>query len=63
MLLTSPRQRDPNALPPMPFMNGEPIHVPSPPIPAGNQSADDLITALSDQKGGRGAGNQALDVF
>jgi hypothetical protein len=46
----------------MPLANSEPIHVPSPPIPAGNQSADDLTTALGDQKGGRRAGGQALDV-
>jgi len=63
ILLAGPRQRDPNALPPMPFANGEPIHVPSPPIPAGNQSTDDLTPALGDQKGGRGAGDQALDVI
>lgn len=63
ILLTSPRQSDPDALPPMPFANGEPIHVPSPPVPAGNQSTDNLTTALGDQKGGRGAGDQALDVI
>jgi hypothetical protein len=63
MLLTSPRQRDPNALPSMPFANGEPIHVPSPPVPAGNQSTDNLSAALGDQQGGRGAGDQALDVI
>ena len=63
ILLTSPRQRDPNALPPMPIANSKPVHVPSPPIPAGNQSADDLPVALGDQKGGRGAGDQALDVI
>lgn len=63
ILLTGPSQRDPNALPPMPFANGEPIHVPSPPIPAGNQSTDDLIAALSDQKGGWVVGDQALDVI
>lgn len=63
ILLPGPRQRDPDALPPMPFANGEPIHAPSPPIPAGNQSTDDLTTALGDQKGGRGVGDQALDVI
>lgn len=63
ILLTSPRQRDPDALPPMPFANGESIHVPSPPIPAGNQSTDNLTIALGDQKGSRGAGDQALDVI
>jgi hypothetical protein len=63
ILLTSPRKRDPNALTPVPFANSEPIHVPSPPIPACNQSADDLTTALGDQKGSRGVGDQALDVI
>jgi hypothetical protein len=62
ILLAGPRQREPDALPPMPFVNGEPVHVPPPPIPAGDQSADDLTVALGDQKGGRGAGDQALDV-
>ncbi len=63
ILLTSPRQRDPNALPPIPFANSEAIHVPSPPIPTSNQSTDNLIAALGDQKGGRGIGDQALDVI
>jgi hypothetical protein len=63
ILLAGPRQRDTNALPPVPFAHGEPVHVPSPPIPAGNQSTDNLTIALGDQKGGRGAGDQALDVI
>lgn len=63
ILLTSPRQRDPNALPPMPFTNCEPVHVPSPPVPAGNQSTDNLTAALGDQNGSRGVGDQALDVI
>lgn len=28
--------------PPMPFANSKPIHIPSPPVPAGNQRTDDL---------------------
>jgi hypothetical protein len=32
-------------------------------IPAGNQSADNLIAVLRDQKGGRGIRNQALDII
>ena len=63
MLLTGPRQRDPNALPPMPFANGEPIHVSSPSVPASNQGADNLIAALSNQKSRRGISDQALDVI
>jgi hypothetical protein len=47
----------------MPFANSEPIHVPSPPIPTGNQSTDNLTTVLGDQKSGRGAGDQVLDVI
>lgn len=46
----------------MSLANGEPIHVPPPPIPSSNQSANDLIAALSNQEGGRGLSNQALDV-
>lgn len=63
ILLPGPRQCDPNTLPPMPFANGEPIHVPSPAIPAGNQSTDNLTAALGDQKGGGGIPNQALDII
>lgn len=47
----------------MPFANSEPIHVPSPPIPASNESTDNLIVALSNQKSGRGIRNQALDII
>lgn len=63
ILLAGSRQCDPNALPSMPFANGEPIHVPSPPVPTGNQDTDNLTTALGNQKRGRGAGDQALDVI
>jgi hypothetical protein len=63
ILLAGARQRDPDALPAMPLTNGEPIHVPSPPIPGGDQSTDNLAIALSDQECGRGAGDQALDVI
>jgi hypothetical protein len=63
VLLAGPRQRNPDALPPVPVANSEPIHVPSPPIPAGNQSTDNLIALLSNQKGRRGISNQALDVI
>lgn len=63
VLLTCPRQRDPDALPPKALVNDEPVHVPPPSIPAGNQGADDLAAALSDQKGGRGISDQALDVI
>lgn len=63
IVLASPRQRNPNALPPMPFANSEPIHVPSPPVPTSNQSTDNLIAALSNQKSRRGISDQALDVI
>lgn len=46
----------------MPLANGEPVHVPAPSIPGGNQGTDELVVALGDQKGGRGVGDQALDV-
>ena len=63
VLLTGSRQREPDALPPMPFANSEPVHVPSPAIPAGNQRTDDLVAALSDQQGSRGIPDQTLDVL
>lgn len=63
VLLPGPRQRNPDALPPMPFPNSEPVHISSPPVPAGNQSTDNLLAALSNQKGGRGISNQALDII
>ena len=62
ILLASARQRDPDALPSMPGVNGKPIHVSSPAIPAGDQSAGDLIAALGDQESGRGICDQTLDV-
>lgn len=46
----------------MPFVNGKPVHVPSPPIPPGDQGTDNLIAALSNQEGRRRISNQALDV-
>jgi hypothetical protein len=63
VLLAGPRQRHPDALSSVPFADGEPVHVPSPPVPTGNQSTDDLTVALGNQKGGRGICNQALDVI
>jgi hypothetical protein len=47
----------------MPLANSEPIHVPSPTIPTGNQSTDNFIAVLSDQKGRRRISNQTLDVI
>lgn len=47
----------------MPFANGEPIHVPPPPVPAGDQGANDLTAALGDEKSGRGIRDQPLDVI
>jgi hypothetical protein len=64
VLLAGPRQRDPDALSAMPVADGQPIQIPSPAVPAGNQSANDLIVALGNQKGSWGAdGDQALDVI
>lgn len=63
VLLACPGQRYPYALPPAAFANGEPVHVPSPPIPARDQSADDLSVMLGNQEGSRGIGDQALDVI
>lgn len=62
VLLSGPRQGDPDALPPMTFPNSKPVHVPSPPVPAGDQSTDDLPVVLGHQKGGRGISDQALNV-
>jgi hypothetical protein len=33
--------------------NCKPVHVPSPPVPGGDQSADDLAVLLGHQEGGR----------
>jgi hypothetical protein len=64
VLLAGPRQRDPDALPPISLANSKAIHVSSPPIPAGNQSADNLTIALGNQKGGWGTiGSQVLDAI
>jgi len=63
ILLSGPHQRDPYALPPQPVANGETVYVPSPPVPAGDQSADDLLTALGDKESRRGIGDQVLDVL
>jgi hypothetical protein len=62
VVLTRPRQAGPDPLPPLPLAHSEPVHVPSPPIPAGNQGADYLIAAHGNQKGSRGCIDQALDV-
>jgi hypothetical protein len=63
VLLTGPCQCDPDALPSALLANGEPVHVPAPPIPSGDQRTDDLTAALSNQKGRRGVRNQALDIL
>lgn len=48
----------------MPSADGEPVQVPPPPIPAGNQGANNLAVALGDQEGSwRVEGDQALDVI
>ncbi len=62
VLLTGPDQREPDSLPPLPRANGEPVHVPPPAIPAGNQGAYDLGPALGDQEYSRGIRDQTLDV-
>jgi hypothetical protein len=50
VLLAGPRQRDPDALLPLPFANSEPIHVPPLSVPSGDQGADDLLTASAIRK-------------
>lgn len=63
VVLTGSGQRQPDALPPMPIADGEPIHVPSPPIPGGDQGPDYLPVPLGHQEGSRGIGDQTLDVI
>jgi hypothetical protein len=63
VLLTGPGQCDPDALPPTSFANSEPVHIPSPPVPTGDQGTDDLATRLSNQKAGGGISNQAFDII
>lgn len=63
VLLTGPSQCDPNALPPTSVANSEPVHIPSPAVPTGDQGTDDLAIALGNQKGGGGISNQAFDII
>ena len=64
VLLAGSRQGDPDALTAMLLANGEPVQVPPPAIPAGDQGADDLATTLRYQQGSGGiGGDQALDVL
>jgi hypothetical protein len=62
IVLAGPRQREADALSTVSFVNGESIHVASPPVPAGNQGPDNLIAALGNQKGRGGIRDQAFDV-
>lgn len=62
VLLAGARQRDPDALAPMALADGEPVQVPPPTVPGGDQGADDLPAALGTQEGGRGISNQVFDV-
>jgi hypothetical protein len=63
VFLTGPRQRDPNSLSPMSFTNSKPIQVASPPVPTGDQGADDLAVARGNQQSSRRIGDQVLDVL
>lgn len=46
VLLAGLRQREADALPPMPIANNESVHVASPPVPSGDQGPDDLTATL-----------------
>jgi hypothetical protein len=63
VVLASPRQRETDAFSPLPIADGEPIHIPSPPVPGCDQRTDDLPVPFGNQEGSRGFGNQALDVI
>jgi hypothetical protein len=47
----------------MSFANSKSVHISSPPIPSGNQGADDFVVALGNQKRGRGIASQAFNVI
>ncbi len=63
VVLTGPRQRESDAFPPISIADGEPVHVPSPPVPCGDQGADDLPISLGNKESGRGVIDQSLDVI
>lgn len=63
IVLAGPRQRESDAFPPMSIADGEPIHVPSPPVPGGDQGADDLPVSLGYEESSRGFINQSLDFI
>jgi len=47
----------------MSITDGKPVHVPSPPVPGGNQGTDYLPVSLGYQEGSGGLRDQALDVI
>jgi hypothetical protein len=63
VVLASLRQRESDAFSPMPIADGESIQVPSPPVPGGDQGADDLPVSLGYEESGRGFIDQSLDVI
>jgi len=63
VLLAGLRQREADALPPVPIANSEAVHVASPSVPSGDQGPDDLTATFGNQEGSRGIRNQALDVI
>lgn len=62
VVLSRSRQRKANALPTMPIVDREPIHVSSPSVPARDQGPEDLPITLGHQQGSGGVVNQALDM-
>ena len=52
-----------NTFPPAPTANGQPIHVPSPPIPGSNQSANDLGVSLGNQESSWGVDYQPPHIL
>src|SRR4249919_3861388 len=46
VVLAGPGQREADAFSPVLLVDGEPIHVPSPPVPSGDQGAGDLPGSL-----------------
>jgi hypothetical protein len=47
----------------MPLTHSQPIHVPSPSVPCGDQGADDLPVSLGYQESGGRIRDETLNVF
>lgn len=61
-VLSGPDQREADPLSPVLVADGEPVHVPAPSVPGGDQGADDLPLSLGHEENGGRLRCQTLDV-